>query len=163
TIRIQDHLPMWANFTAGFTLDGSRVHLSRIDIATDGADTTAAGDVDLSHWPEMSYTVKSRVHLPRMREIFFTNEPWTLVGDGDFNGTFRLFNGGHDLSGTFASELGGVNDYRFPGLHGSLRWTQSAFDVWNAGSRFYGGDARFQYSIKPLGSGTSPTQRFDAT
>jgi hypothetical protein len=163
TIRIQNHLPMWANFTAGFTLDGSRVHLSRIDIDTDGAETTAAGDVDFSRWPAMSYTVTSRVHFPRMREIFFTDEKWTLSGDGDFTGTFRLFDGGHDLSGTFTSQVGGVNDYRFPSLNGSLRWTQRGFDVWNAGAKFYGGDAKFQYSIKPLGVPTPPTQRFDAT
>jgi hypothetical protein len=162
TIRIQNHLPMWANFTAGFTLDGSRVHLSSIDIDTDGAQTTAAGDVDFSRWPAMSYTVKSHVHFPRMREIFFTDETWRLSGDGDFTGTFRLFDGGHDLSGTFTSPMGGVNDYRFPALNGSLRWTQKAFDVWNAGAKFYGGDARFQYSIKPLGVPAPPTQRFDA-
>jgi len=163
TIRIQNHLPMWANFTAGFTLDGSQVHLSRIDIDTDGAQTTAAGEVDFSRWPAMSYTVKSRVHFPRMREIFFTDDKWTLSGDGDFTGTFRLFDGGHDLSGTFTSPMGGVNSYRFPALHGSLRWTQKAFDVWNAGAKFYGGDARFQYSIKPLGGPAPSTQRFDAT
>ncbi len=78
-------------------------------------------------------------------------------------GTFRLFDGGHDLSGTFTSPMGGVNDYRFPALNGSLRWTQKAFDVWNAGAKFYGGDARFQYSIKPLGVPAPPTQRFDVT
>jgi hypothetical protein len=163
TIKIQDHLPMWANFTAGFTMDGSRVHLSRIDIETDGAKTVAQGDVDFAHWPNMTYAVKSRVHFPRMREIFFTDEKWTLAGDGDFTGTFRLYDGGHDLSGTFTSQVGGVNDYRFPGLNGSLRWTQSGFDVWNASAKFYGGDAKFQYSIKPLGDPMPPTQRFDAT
>src|SRR5580765_8017562 len=163
TVRIQDHLPMWTDFTAAFTLDGSRVHLSRIDFTTDGAETTAAGDVDFAHWPEMLYTVKSRVHFPRMREIFFTKEKWTLSGDGDFEGTFRLFDGGHDLSGTFTSPVGGVSDYRFPALGGSLRWTQKGFDVWDARARFYGGDAKFTYSIKPLGEPAPPTQRFDAT
>ena len=51
----------------------------------------------------------------------------------------------HDLTGTFTSELAGVNDYRFPSLYGSLHWTQHGFDVWNAGSQFYGGDAQFTY------------------
>ena len=49
----------------------------------------------------MTYDVKSRVHFPRMREIFFTKENWELAGDGDFTGTFHLFKGGHDLTGTF--------------------------------------------------------------
>ena len=34
--------------------------------------------------------------------------------------------------------------------------------MWDAGSQFYGGDARFKYSIKPLGVPTPPTDRFDA-
>ena len=99
-----------------------------------------------------------------MREIFFANETWRLTGDGDFNGTFHLFKGGHDLHGTFASIVAGVNDYRFPALYGSLQWTPDAFEVWNAGAKFYGGDAQFTYSIKPLGkpsghdqSSTPPT------
>ena len=37
------------------------------------------------------------------------------------------------------------------------------FDVWNAGSQFYGGDAKFVYGIKPFGEKTKPTHRFDAT
>jgi hypothetical protein len=163
TIRIQDHLPMWGNFKAAFVLDGSRVHLRRIDITTDGAETTAIGDVDFSHWPNMQFAVKSRVHFARMREIFFTAEKWRLAGDGDFVGTFRLYDHGHNVSGKFTSENAGLNDLRFPGLYGSLQWNEHGFDVWNAGSNFFGGDAKFQYSIKPLGDPAPPTQRFDVT
>jgi len=163
TIKIQNHLPMWGDFKAAFVLDGPRVHLPRIDIATDGAETTASGDVDFSHWPNMQYAVKSRVHFPRMREIFFTDEKWRLAGDGDFVGTFRLYNGGHNISGRFTSPNAGLNELGFPGLYGSLQWNEHGFDVWNAGSTFYGGDAKFQYSIKPFGVPEPPTQRFDAT
>ncbi|HET9834169.1 MAG TPA: hypothetical protein VFP91_20740, partial [Vicinamibacterales bacterium] len=161
TIRIQNHLPMWGDFTAHFVLDGPRVHLPRIEINTDGAETTATGDVDLAHWPIMRYDVKSRVHFPRMREIFFTDEKWRLAGDGEFTGVFRLYDGGHNLSGTFKSDTAGVNDLRFPGLYGQLQWNEHGFDVWNAGSTFYGGDAKFKYSIKPFGSPQPTTQRFD--
>ena len=75
TVTIQDHLPMWADFRAAFVLDGPRVHLSRIDMPTDGAETTASGEVDFSRWPNMQFAVKSRVNFPRMREIFFTKVP----------------------------------------------------------------------------------------
>ena len=44
----------------------------------------------MAHWPNQSYTVKSRVNFPRMRELFFKDEPWRISGDGDFNGTFQL-------------------------------------------------------------------------
>ena len=160
-VKIQDHLPMRADFKAAFELDGPRVHLSRIDMPTDGAETTASGDVDFSHWPNMQFAVKSRVNFPRMREIFFTKETWRLAGEADFAGTFRLYPGGHNLKGTFASQIAGVNELRFPGLYGSLQWNERGFDVWNAGAKFYGGDSTFQYSIKPLGVPTEPTQRFD--
>ncbi|MFI5179436.1 MAG: translocation/assembly module TamB domain-containing protein, partial [Vicinamibacterales bacterium] len=113
------------------------------------------------------YHVQSRVKFPRMRELFFKDESWTLSGDGNFTGVFRLLKNGRDtdrdLTGTFSSDLAGVNDYRFPSLYGSLRWTQHAFDVWGAGSKFYGGDARFTYGIKPFGQKTKPTHHFDAT
>ena len=167
TVAIQDFVPMWAKMKAQFVIDGSRIHLDRIDMNTDGATTIASGDVDMGHWPNQGYQVKSRVNCPRMRELFFKDEPWRLAGAGDFTGTFRLFKTGEetnrDLTGTFTSELAGLNDYRFPRLYGSLRWTQHGFDVWNAGSQFYGGDARFVYGIKPFGEKTKPTHHFDAT
>ena len=65
---------MWANMKARFAIDGSHLRMDRIDLETDGAKSEAAGDVDLAHWPEQTYAVKSRVQFPRMREIFFANE-----------------------------------------------------------------------------------------
>lgn len=163
-VRIQDYLPMWTNMKAQFVLDGARVHLDRIDLESDGAKSVASGDVDLANWPNQSYKVQSRVNFPRMREIFFKSENWKLTGNGDFTGSFSLAKGGkRDLSGTFKSDLFTYDDYRFPALFGALRWTPTAFEVWDAGSKFYGGDAAFTYSIKPLGSPTHPTARFDST
>ena len=107
--------------------------------------------------------MKSRLQFPRMRELFFANEPWQLVGDGDFDGTFHLFKGGHDLTGRFTSELAGVDDYRFPALFGGAALDRTGFEVTDAGSQLYGGDARFGFSIAPLGSPTPSTARFDAT
>jgi hypothetical protein len=163
TVTIQDYVPMWANMHARFRIDKGRVHLDRIDLETDGATSVATGDVDFKNWPEQTYQVKSRVRFPRMREIFFGHETWRVTGDGDFTGVFHLFKGGHDLHGTFSSPIASVNDYQFPALFGSLQWTPAAFDVWDAGARFYGGNARFTYSIKPLGSPVRPTDRFDVT
>jgi hypothetical protein len=167
TVTIQEFEPMWANMKAQFVIDGSRIQLDRIDMDTDGATTVASGEVDLAHWPNQGYQVKSRVDFPRMRELFFKDESWRLAGVGDFTGTFRLFKIGEetnrDLTGSFASELAGLNAYRFPKLYGSLRWTQHGFDVWDAGSEFYGGNARFVYGIKPFGQKTKPTHHFDAT
>jgi hypothetical protein len=167
TVTIQDFVPMWANMKAQFVIDGPRIHLPQIDLETDGATSVLTGEVDMSHWPNQGYVVQSRVHFPRMRELFFKDASWRVSGDGRFNGTFRLWKTGdatnRDLTGTFTSDLAGLNDYRFPSLYGSLRWTQHGFEVWNAGSQFYGGDAQFTYSIKPFGEKTPSTHRFDAT
>ena len=164
TVTIQDYVPMWASMKAQFVLDGARVHLERVDLESDGAKSVARGDVDLANWPNQIYQVESRVNFPRMRQIFWKNESWRLAGDGEFNGSFALFKGGRrDLAGTFRSAALGFNDYQFPSLYGSLRWTQSSFDVWDAGSKFHGGDAKFTYTIKPLGAKTRPAARFDTT
>src|SRR5438093_744722 len=114
TVTIQDFEPMWANMKARFVIDGSRIHLERVDLDTDGATTVARGEVDVAHWPNQGYQVRSRVKFPRMRELFFKDEPWRISGDGDFTGTFRLFRNdaksdtNRDLTGTFSSELAGV-------------------------------------------------------
>ncbi len=167
SVAIQDFVPMSAKMKAEFVLDGPRIHLNRIDLASDGASTVASGDVDLAHWPTQTYAVQSRVNFPRMRQLFFRDAHWDLSGDGDFTGIFRLIKRGEDtdrdLTGTFKSTLAGVNEYRFPSLYGSLRWTQHAFEVWNAGSKFLGGDAQFTYGIKPFGSPIKPTHRFETT
>ena len=164
TVAIQNDVPFAASMKARFTIDdGGRVHLERVDFETDGAKTTATGDVDLGHWPEQRYQFKSRVQFPRMRQLFFKDERWELAGDGDFTGTFHLFKGGRDLAGTFASAMIGVNEYRFPALYGSLHWTPTALDVTNAGAKLFGGDGRFTYSMQPLGSRVRPTARFEAS
>jgi translocation and assembly module TamB len=159
---VQDHLPMWLNLKSRFVIDGGRLRMEHIEIESDGATTVASGDLDLSRWPDMRYSVRSRVHFARMREIFFRNETWARSGDGDFTGIFRLFKGGHDLSGTFRSALAGVNDYRFPRVQGALEWRRDGFKVWDARADLYGGQAEFGFSIAPLGAPERPTARFDA-
>ena len=165
TVQIQNYKPMWANMRAHFVLNGPHVDLGRIEIDTDGAKTIAHGSVELGkRWPEQSYDFESRVQFPRMGDIFFSDQNWNLTGDGDVTGRFHLFKGGHDLAGKFKSDVLGWKDYRFPALAGSLHWTPAAFDVWDAGAKFFDGDAQFTYSIKPLGlkNGRS-TSRFEAS
>lgn len=162
-VTIQDYVPMWADFSAHFFVEGSQLRLDRIDMTTDGAVSHASGSLDFNAWPEMTYSVNSRVQFQRMREIFFKDEPWMLRGAGDFAGTFHLYKGGHDLTGDFSSPEAGLYDYRFPSLYGALHWNRGFFAVTHAGSRFLGGDAAFTFGIAPLGVPTKPTGRFDVT
>jgi autotransporter translocation and assembly factor TamB len=162
-VSIQDFVPMWANIKARFAIDGSTLRLDAIDLESDGARSSATGHIDMARWPEQTYTVSSRVHFHRMRELFFAHQPWPLSGEGDFNGTFHLFKGGHDLSGSFSSPLAGFHAYRFPNLYGSLQWTNRFFEVTNAGSDLFGGDATFEFSVKRTEPDAPKTIRFDAS
>jgi translocation-and-assembly-module (TAM) inner membrane subunit TamB-like protein len=163
TVAIQKYLPMSADLHTWFKIIGGKVHLERIDLITDGAKSDVTGDVDFAHWPEQIYNVHSKIHFPRMREIFFANEKFSLHGEGTFDGTFHLFKGGRELRGRFASPVLGINDYRFPDFKGSLVWLPDRFVVYDATASVYGGLSRFTYSMAPFGKRGVPTMaRFDA-
>ena len=162
-VAIQSYLPMRADMQSRFTIDGSLVRFSRIDLVTDGAVSRVHGVVDLGRWPEQTWQVKSDVNFVRMREIFFARERWRILGRGDFTGTFHLFRGGRELKGTFASARAAVNQHPFEDLRGSLLWVPRRFEVTNATAKTYGGTARFSYVMAPLGTKARARARFDAT
>ena len=163
TVAIQSYVPMRADMTSSFTIEGGKVLFDRIDLLTDGATSVVTGEVDFTRWPEQTYHVKSRVHFPRMRELFWANDTFRLHGDGDFTGTFHLFRGGRELTGNFYSALAGLDDYRFGDLQGSLIWVPDRFEVTEADARFYGGQSSFTYRMAPLGRpGLRPDHAFDA-
>ncbi len=155
TIQIGDFEPMWVDLTTDFELDGAKVHLTRINLETDGASTVLEGDVDLLDFPEMFYELESDIDFARMRELFFADDNFTASGEGHFSGTFHKFAGGHDLRGAFTSPVGGVDffagQFRFPGLEGQLEWQPDRFEVRDVVSTPYGGRARFDFSMAPLG------------
>jgi TamB, inner membrane protein subunit of TAM complex len=163
TVQIRDYAPMWANMHCTFTINGPDIHLNRIDLQSDGAESVITGDVDAAHWPEQIYHVQSRVDFPRMREIFFAKDRFTVGGEGDFTGTFHLFHGGFELKGPFTSAATTVDGLRFDQVHGSLLWDPGKFVVSDAASRFYGGAMQFDYSMGPFGGRTPAQARFDTT
>ena len=150
-IRISEFEPMSAQMRCTFLVDGSQLTFDQIDLLTDGAESAITGTVDMSQWPEQTHEISSRVDFPRMRELFFSGSTFALHGEGTFDGTFHLFNGGHELNGRFASDEAGFNTMRFPGLDGALEWTSEHLIVSDATSRFYGGDLGLEYSLVPLG------------
>ena len=151
TIHFQDFAPMSADMFTTFKVQGGRIVLDRIDLTTDGAQSTLTGVVDSTRWPEMFYQVKSKVQFPRMREIFFARDSFSLHGEGDFTGTFHLFKGGRELKGNFFSREAGINDHRFRNLEGALEWVPDRFEVTHASSEFHGGRTRFNHRMSPLG------------
>jgi hypothetical protein len=172
TVKIQDYLPFRADMDSRFTIDGGRVVLDPINLTTDGTRSVLKGDVNLSYWPEQMYSVRSEIDLPRMREIFFADDEFSLSGTGHFDGVFHLFKDfrpdgtqrtGRELKGTFTSDIAGVNSLRFEDLDGIVRWVPESLTFTEATTRLLGGTARLDYRMSPLGHPeTKPTHRFAA-
>jgi hypothetical protein len=156
TIQIARFEPMWARATSHFRIDGGKIVVEGIDLVTDGAVSHAVGEVDTARWPEQTYAVRSRIDFPRMKELFWARDKFTLTGTGEFAGTYHLFKGGRELTGRFASLETRLNDWRFAGMEGSLVWTRDRFEVMKTRSGFYGGKLAIDFSMKPLGDPLRP-------
>jgi hypothetical protein len=172
-VAIQKYLPFRADMTSNFKIDGSRVIFGRIDLATEGTTSVMNGDVDLSRFPELMFQVKSTIDFPKMREIFFPGDSFSLSGTGQFSGTYHMFKEtlvagepprtGRELKGDFSSVQAGVNKYRFQNLRGEVRWTPDKLEVTDASAGAYGGTSQFTYRMAPLGKKDVPTEAtFDA-
>lgn len=157
-ITIQKYEPFHANMQSRFTIDGSALHFSTIDLLSEGAQSRLQGDIDLAHWPEQTYQISSKIDFPAQKNIFFHQYAFQASGQGTFHGTFHLFNGGRELKGTFDSPMAGVNAWRFPDLHGSVSWVPERLEVTDATSGLHGGGARFDYKLYPLNQRGVPTR-----
>ena len=157
TIRIQSYEPFRADMQSRFRLDGSKVRFDRIDLTSEGARSVIDGVVDMARWPEQTYNVRSDIDFAAQKNIFFHRDSFEASGRGDFRGTFRMFQGGRELKGTFTSPVAGVNEWRFPNLKGSVLWLRDRLEVTDATSDLYGGTARFDYKMAPFGRGV-PTE-----
>ena len=163
TIVIQKFQPMAAAMNTDFKIVDGQIVLERVDLATDGAATQATGVIDMARWPEQTYRFTSRVQFPRMKDIFFAGDAFTLFGQSDFKGTFHLYRGGREVKGDFRSAIAGVNEYRFPNLEGSLIWVRDRMEVTRATADFSGGKTEFKYLMAPLGRRHQPARaRFEA-
>ena len=162
TVKIGSFAPMTVGMDATYELDGGLVHLTRIDLMMDGFTSVLTGKVDLLRWPEQMYHIlDSDIELPPMKEVFFAEDNFTTTGRASFKGTWHIFDGGRELTGTFASGDATLNGLRFPELEGSLVWTRDRFEVFDASSGFYGGTLDFDYAMKPLGQKSPGQATFD--
>lgn len=158
TIKVQTYEPFGAGMRSRFKIDGGKVVFDHIDLVSDGARSVVAGEVNIARWPEQTYTVRSHIDFPTQKSIFFHRDRFTASGQGDFQGTFRLFKGGRELKGSFTSRLAGVNAWRFPKLRGDVLWLSDRLEITNASSELYGGAARFDYRMAPMGRRGVPTR-----
>jgi hypothetical protein len=161
TVRILSYEPFRTDMRSSFKIDGGLVKFDRIDLSSDGARSDVTGTVDLGHWPEQTYQVRSRIDFPTQKNIFFHKEKFTVSGSGDFDGTFHLFKGGRELKGSFTSAVAGLNTWRFPKLRGSVLWLSDRLEITNATTELYGGTARFDYRMAPFGKGVPTIATWD--
>ena len=70
-ITIQKYEPFRANMQSRFTIDGSKLHFSRIDLLSEGAQSVLTGDIDMGRWPEQTYQITSKIDFPTQKNIFF--------------------------------------------------------------------------------------------
>jgi len=156
-ITIQKYEPFHANMQSRFTIEGSHLQFSGIDLVSEGARSKLLGQIDFSRWPEQTYQVVSSIDFSTQKSIYFHQYAFQASGQGRFQGTFHLFSGGRELKGTFDSPMAGVNAWRFPNLKGSVLWLPDRLEVTNATSGLYGGTARFDYKLAPLNERGVPT------
>ncbi len=171
-VAFQQYVPFRIDMSSDFAIDGSLVRFDRIDLSSDGAETDLTGVADMSRFPEMTYQMKSAIDFPAQKAIWFARDTFTVDGTGDFVGTFHMFretmpNGrrrtGRELKGTFTSRDFGVNQHRFGDLRGSVLWMPEKLEITDATASVYGGTARFDYLMGPLGQPGNPAQAtFDA-
>ncbi len=158
TVRIQSYQPFRADMRSRFTIDNGIAHFEDMALSSEGAESSLTGDVDLAHWPEQTYQVRSKIDFATQKGIFFHRETFTASGTGDFTGTFHLFKGGRELKGTFTSPVAGVNAWRFPNLKGSVLWVPARLEITDATAQVHGGTARFDYRMAPFGQRGVPTR-----
>ena len=164
TLLIGDFEPMTLNMDAEYLLDGGLVDLTHIDLwaADDGFRARVDGRVDMLNWPESTYNVREMsIELPAMKEVFFARDDFTVTGSAAFTGVWRLFEGGRELTGSFASVDPTLSGLRFPELDGDLVWTRDRFEITRGHSGFYGGELDFTYAMKPLGAPEPGVATFD--
>jgi hypothetical protein len=157
TVQIQSYEPFTVRMGSRFKLADGKVAFERINLTGDGSTSLIDGEVDLRRWPEQIYRIKSHIDFPTQKNLFFHRERFSAFGQGDFQGTFHLFKGGRELKGTFTSPLAGVNDWRFPRLRGAVLWLPDRLEITDSTSELYGGTARFDYRLAPIGVKGQPT------
>ena len=71
---------------------------------------------------------------------------------------FGLDNKRYELKGTFTSAVAGVNAWRFPNLRGQVLWLPDRLEITDTTTELYGGRARFNYRMAPMGRKGVPTK-----
>ena len=157
TVTIQDFVPMWANMKAQFVIDGPRIHLDRIDIDTDGATTVAQRRRRHGALAEAGLPGEVARQVPAHARAVLQGRavaarPATATSPARSTCS-RGEETNRDLTGTFASELAGVE--RLPVSRRSTARCAGRSTASTSGTPARSSTAatrRFVYGIKPFGA-----------
>ena len=163
TVQLQSFEPMQAALQADFQIDDGKVIFDRLDLLADGTESSLIGTADVMNWPEQFYQVRSELDLPILRDVFFPKEAFTLSGDGDFVGTFHLYDGGRNLRGEFSSERLGIDSNPFSEVHGSLEWRRDGFDIYESSAVFHDGTLELSYALTSEDEGGAGVASLEVT
>jgi hypothetical protein len=172
SVAFQQYVPFRIDMDSTFKIENNLVKFDRLNLDSEGATSRLTGVVDLAHWPEQTYQLKSNLDFARQKAIWFSHDKFTVSGAGDFVGTFHMFKErmpdghtrtGRELKGTLAATtVTGVNQYRFGSLRASVLWVPEKLDVSNATATVYGGTSTFSYLMAIGQNGARTQNTFDA-
>jgi hypothetical protein len=171
TVAFQQYVPFRIDMSSTFKIEGGLVKFDRLDLDSDGARSQLTGVVDMAHWPEQTYQLKSKLDFPAQKAIWFARDKFTVSGNGEFTGTFHMFKErmpdgrnrtGRELKGTLTAPVTGVNQYRFDDLRASVLWVPEKLEVSDATANVYGGTSKFSYLMAMGQNGARTQNTFDA-
>ena len=158
TVKIQSYESFRTNMQSRFTIDGPIVHFGHMDLIGEGSRSVVTGDVDLGHWPEQTYQVRSKIDFPDAERDLLSRPEVHGLRPGRFHrhvpslqGRPRAERHVHEPRGrcehvAFSEPAGiGAVGARSPRDHERDR-------------RLYGGTARFDYRMAPFGKPGVPTR-----
>ena len=153
---------MWAKMRAQFVLDGPLMQLRRIDLGDRRSDDSGPGRGRPGPLARADLPGESkRRSFPGCARFSSGTSGGRIKRRRRLRGNVSPVQGRPRSTGTLRQRR--ARRLRLP-VPLALRLASldaDAFEVYEAGAEFSGGDATFSYSIKPLGSKTRPTSRFE--
>ena len=91
--------------------------------------------------------------------MFFADDPFTLGGTARFAGDWRVFAGGHAVTGSFRSASWELSRLALDDTVAAIVWTSDRFEVSDAVAGLYGGSVDVGFVMAPLGGDESGSAR----
>ena len=158
TIKIQRYEPFSAAMRSRFKIVDGKVMFDRIDLTSDGATSVLDGVVDLRRWPEQIYRDQVAHRLPDAEGHLLPPRSLQRVRPGGLPGHVPSLQGRPRAEGHVHQPAGRRERLALPepARHRALAAGPARDHRLDAAS-VYGGTARFDYRMAPIGKKGVPT------